>query len=188
MKTIFFDTSTDLLYFCVLEDTKVLYEVKTIGKNNHSDHLLDEVKKALKNLNLEVKDFDRIVVGIGPGAYTGLRVSLTVAKMFAWTLNIKLYTISSLDLLSSDITNDGKYVIKFRAKKDHSYVKYFKVENGLRVDLSKESFMNDQDINTYNYQVINHDDININVLNIKDDDLTLIENIHALEPNYLRDC
>ena len=92
MKTLVLDTSTNLLYISFIEDNKVIYEVKSIGLNNHSDYLLDLIEKGLKENNLQVKDFDRILLGKGPGAYTGLRVSMSVAKIFSWTLNIAFFS------------------------------------------------------------------------------------------------
>ena len=93
MRTLIMDTSTNLLYISFIENDKVIYEVKTLGLNNHSDHLLNLIEKGLNECNLQVKDFNKIVIGVGPGAYTGLRVSMSVAKMFSWTLNIPLYPL-----------------------------------------------------------------------------------------------
>ena len=191
MKTMFLDTSTNLLYVSFVIDNKVVYEVKSEGLNNHSDYLLKYIEEGLNKLSLQVKDFDNFVVGIGPGAYTGLRVSLAVAKMFAWTLTLPLYTISSLDLLTSGVCQDGEYAICFKAKKDYSYFKTIKIENGKKIR-SKEEFLSndeiDEKIDLTKYIRITHENMQINVLNVTQDQLTKVENIHALEPNYLRAC
>lgn len=191
MKTMFLDTSTNLLYVSFVIDNKVVYEVKSEGLNNHSDYLLKYIEEGLNKLSLQVKDFDNFVVGIGPGAYTGLRVSLAVAKMFAWTLNLPLYTISSLDLLTSGVCQDGEYAICFKAKKDYSYFKTIKIENGKKIR-SKEEFLSndeiDKKIDLTKYIKITHENMQINVLSVTQDQLTKVENIHALEPNYLRAC
>ena len=113
MRSLILDTSTNILYISFVEDKKVIYEIQSKGLNNHSDHLLNLIQEGLEKYQLEVKDFDRIILGDGPGAYTGLRVSMSVAKMFAWTLNIPLYTISSLDLLTSGYKEEGLYLVKF---------------------------------------------------------------------------
>lgn len=190
MRTLVLDTSTNLLYVCFIEDNKVLYEVKTIGQNNHSDHLLSSITEGLNKLNWQVKDFDRIILGEGPGAYTGLRVSMTVAKMFAWTLNIPLYTISSLDLLTSGYNDDGTYVVKFKAKKGFVYYKAFTLKDEIKTNLEEEKFINDDYLpyNDKSIKVITNDLVQINPLNIKENEIKLVTNIHNLEPNYLRDC
>ena len=45
MRTLIMDTSTNLLYISFIENDKVIYEVKTLGLNNHSDHLLNLIEK-----------------------------------------------------------------------------------------------------------------------------------------------
>lgn len=190
MRTMILDTSTNLLYICFIEDNKIIYEIKTIGLNNHSDHLLKLIEEGLSKNNLQVKDFDKIILGKGPGAYTGLRVSMAVAKMFAWTLNIPLYIISSLDLLTSGYKENGKYVISFKAKKGFIYHKAFVIENEIKQNITNEMFVEEEYINNYDNEsiIINNDLYNIDSLNIKENEIELVTNIHALEPNYLREC
>ena len=190
MKELVLDTSSQILFVNIVIDGIVKYSVLSEGKNNHSDNLLNFVKEGLKALNLEIKDMDRIVCGYGPGMYTGLRVSLTVAKMFAWTLNIPLYVVSSLDLLSSGYyKEDGIYSIMIKAKKNYSYTKRIKVLNNEVSILKEEEFMFNEDFLKYTNEediIIKNDNIKINYLNIEESKKMLVTNVHALEPNYLR--
>lgn len=194
MKTLVLDTSTNLLFISFIFDDKVVYEVKSVGLNNHSDYLLDLIQKGLNETNIQVKDFDKIIIGVGPGAYTGLRVSMSVAKMFSWTLNIPLYEISSLDLLTSGYKEDGLYLIKFKAKKGYIYHKAFEINDNAKKIIKEEIFVSDEFIDTYekddfkNVFIVSNDLYNIDVLNIKEENIKLVDNVHALEPNYLRDC
>lgn len=190
MRTLVLDTSTNLLYISFIENDKIIYEVKSLGLNNHSDHLLPLIEEGLNKNSLKVKDFDRIILGVGPGAYTGLRVSMSVAKMFAWTLNIPLYSISSLDLLTTGYKENGLYLVKFKAKKGYIYHKAFSIcDNNKKIE-KEEIFITDDYIDTYteeNKTIISNDDICIDSLNIKENELTLVSNVHALEPNYMRE-
>ncbi len=190
MKELVLDTSSQILFVNIVIDGIIKYSVLSEGKNNHSDNLLNFVKEGLKELNLEIKDMDRIVCGYGPGMYTGLRVSLTVAKMFAWTLNIPLYVISSLDLLSSGYyKEDGTYSIMIKAKKNYSYTKRIKVLNDEVSVLKEEEFMFNEDFLKHTSEedvIIDNNNIKINYLNIDESKKVLVNNVHALEPNYLR--
>lgn len=191
MRTMIIDTSTQLLIVSFVVDDKIIYEAKQMGSNNHSDHLLEYIKEGLKKANLEVKDFDRIIIGIGPGAYTGLRVSLTVAKMFSWTLNIPLYTISSLDLLTSEaLSIDGIYAVMMKAKKGYIYGKVISVKNQELTIIEPETFMEKPTfealISKYDYKLIDEEHIAYSALNVKDNLLTKVEDVTFLEPNYLR--
>ena len=140
----------------------------------------------------QIKDFNNIIIGVGPGAYTGLRVSMTVAKMFAWTLKIPLYTVSSLDLLTSGYYNqDGLYGVMLKAKKNYSYTKIFSIENGKYKQIEYEMFLlvtefKNKIASYQNIKLIQNDNILINPLLLTKLHVNKVDNIHILEPNYLR--
>ncbi len=191
MRTLVLDTSSNLLYISFIEDNQVIYEIKSIGLNNHSDYLLNLIEEGLRKYNLQIRDFNRIILGSGPGAYTGLRVSMSVAKMFAWTLNIPLYTISSLDLLTTGYKENGVYLVSFKAKKGYIYHKAYEIINNTKTQITEDMFIEEQYINNYTYEnkkIITNDLYCIDCLNINESELQLVSNIHALEPNYLREC
>ena len=133
-----------------------------------------------------------VICGKGPGAYTGLRVAMTVAKVFCWSLNIPLYTISSLDLMASGYQNKkGIVSINMKAKKDYVYHKVIKFNEGNIEILEDEAFLSVEDAklvdNKYDlsYQVDNgnicYDALSIPLFSKK------VDNIDLLEPNYLRE-
>jgi tRNA threonylcarbamoyladenosine biosynthesis protein TsaB len=190
MKTMILDTSSAILYLSFYDGDNKIYEVVAPGKNNHSENLIKYIDEGLKELNLEVKDFERIIVGIGPGSYTGLRVSLTVAKTFSWTNNIPLYIASSLDILASGyFDKPGMYAITNRAKKDYLYAKLVNIDenNEIYKEIIIDSFIKKdeffEEIEKYNYVLIDETNFLINPLNLK---ISLVENIHQLTPNYLQ--
>lgn len=189
MKVLILDTSSNYLYLH-LSNGNDEYNVVLEGKNNHSEKLMPLIEEGLKKLNLEIKDLERIICGIGPGSYTGLRVGLTVCKVFAWTANIPLYTISSLTILGSGyLKDDGKYAITNTAKKDYLYTKIISVVNGkVEVEqddefIAKEEFL---DKLNSNINVINEESFKFDsqmIVKLAD---SLVEDVHGLVPNYLR--
>lgn len=189
MKVLILDTSSNYLYLH-LSNGNDEYNVVLEGKNNHSEKLMPLIEEGLNKLNLEVKDLERIICGIGPGSYTGLRVGLTVCKVFAWTANIPLYTISSLTILGSGyLKEDGKYAITNTAKKDYLYTKIINVVNGkVEVEqddefIAKEEFL--YKLNS-NINVINEESFKFDsqmIVKLAD---SLVEDVHGLVPNYLR--
>ncbi|MDD4388038.1 MAG: hypothetical protein PHV87_02350, partial [Bacilli bacterium] len=126
--------------------------------------------------------------GIGPGSYTGLRVSVTIAKILGWALSIPVYTISSLNLLASDyLHKDGIYAITLIANKNYVYGKLVRVINGVIIPIFDDMYIDAESffklIEDYNYVLINEDNYRVNPTAIK---FTLVSNIHDLSPNYLR--
>ena len=193
MKTMIMDTSSEYLIISLLDDNKVIYEYIVPGKNNHSDNLLKKIEEGLNQTGLEVKDFDKIVCGIGPGAYTGLRVALTVAKMFAWTLNKPLYTISSLDLMATKFIGkcDKVIAIDMKAKKDYVYHKIIKCSSDGYLVIEDETFIELNDASDHNSKqnidvFISNDNICYDALNVEKV-IKRVESIELLEPNYLRE-
>jgi universal bacterial protein YeaZ len=102
MKTLIIDSATNILYTALLVDKDKKYESYVLGKNDHASAILVEIEKACKTAELELKNLDCVVVGYGPGSYTGVRMGVTIGKLLA-TLekNIKLYTLSTLLFMAS---------------------------------------------------------------------------------------
>lgn len=191
MKTLIIDTSTKFLYVSLVVDNFEVYKNVLEGKNNHSEQLIPIIIQALNSNNITVGEIDKIIVGKGPGSYTGLRISMTVAKMFAWTKNIDLYPLSSLDIIASGYYKvNGKYAIKSIAKKNYIYGKVVEIKDGKVTNLINDEFSLEND---FDEKIKNIDCIIIDEENYLYDGIKIIslavekcEDVHLLGPNYLR--
>jgi tRNA threonylcarbamoyladenosine biosynthesis protein TsaB len=83
-------------------EEKVLGEIITYVKKNHSVRLMPSIEQLLKDTGIKPVDLDRIIVAEGPGSYTGVRIGVTVAKTLAWSLNIPIVGVSSLKVLAAN--------------------------------------------------------------------------------------
>ena len=101
MITLILDSATKRLYCALVKDNKVIFERYIDGKNDHAKYVVSVVDEGLKENKLRTDDLDNLVVGIGPGSYTGVRMAVTVMKMFSVFKDVKLYKISTLKLMSS---------------------------------------------------------------------------------------
>ena len=192
MRTLLIDTSTSFLFVSFYDETKKerIFYKQMVSHNNHSENIINVIEEGLKEANLKLKDFDKVVVGYGPGSYTGLRVGMVVAKMAAYSLDIPLYVVSSLTFVGSNyFVKDGTYIIYNIAKKDHCYLKLAVVNNGYIDTLVDDMFTTDEEfnkyVNKYNPLVINESNYVIN------EDIIIrlakkVDDIHSLVPNYLR--
>ncbi|MDE5546629.1 MAG: tRNA (adenosine(37)-N6)-threonylcarbamoyltransferase complex dimerization subunit type 1 TsaB [Anaeroplasmataceae bacterium] len=120
MKTLIIDSATNVLYTALCFDEKVIYESYVPGKHDHASVILVEVEKACSKGNIDLIEIDRVVVGVGPGSYTGVRMGVAVGKMIA-TLEskIKLYEISTLKLMASGI--DGLVLASIDARRGNCF-------------------------------------------------------------------
>ncbi|NEU32165.1 tRNA (adenosine(37)-N6)-threonylcarbamoyltransferase complex dimerization subunit type 1 TsaB [bacterium LRH843] len=99
-KILTIDTSTFVMGVAVTDGERVLGELITNSKKNHSIRLMPAIDQLMKESGVSPKDLDRIVVANGPGSYTGLRIGVTTAKTLAWSLGIPVIGVSSLALMA----------------------------------------------------------------------------------------
>ncbi len=111
MKILYLDTSSSFLYAAILEDDKVIEQIKDQLGNNLSSHTLPRVEEMLKINNVKVDDIGKIICVNGPGSFTGIRIGLTIAKTMAWAKKIPIVAISSLEAMALSSDGDYNYVV-----------------------------------------------------------------------------
>lgn len=201
MICLFFDTSSDLLKVSLIKDNKIIFDKELHTKNDHSSYLVPTIDEAFKSNNIDFKELDEIIVGNGPGSFTGTRISIAVAKTYAFSFNIPVYMISSLEELIYD--NDGYdfYVPIIEEKKENLYFSIF--------DKNKKRVMDDTYSSTeYMYKKLEELDGKILLISLSDkkyekydtvkasiNALNIMKNIdvnnekvnpHLLKPNYIK--
>lgn len=99
------DTATPMQSLAILRGTSLLCSasVNSLSVRRDGPGLLSLLDAALKQCELKIDDIERFVVSDGPGAFTGVRVSMAMLKSFALTLKRPLYAASSLDALARDV-------------------------------------------------------------------------------------
>ncbi len=201
MICLFFDTSSDLLKVSLIKDNKIIFDKELHTKNDHSSYLVPTIDEAFKSNNIDFKELDEIIVGNGPGSFTGTRISIAVAKTYAFSFNIPVYMISSLEELIYN--NDGYdfYVPIIEEKKENLYFSIF--------DKDKKRVMDDTYSSTeYMYKKLEELDGKILLISLSDKEyekydtvkasinaLNIMKNIdvnnekvnpHLLKPNYIK--
>lgn len=182
------DSATKYLYIALykgVEEVSVFYEA---GNNDHSVKLMSEIERIFLENNIEVKDLNEIIVGIGPGSYTGLRIGVVVAKMFGWNNDIPVKTVSSLALIASSSSSGKLLIPEIDARRGNSFLGVYRNEGkGLKLVVNEQLTNLEEFKNTMqeDYEVISFGKPNIEML-LESDLLQEVEDIHGLNPNYLR--
>ncbi len=101
MKYLFIDSATATLVVAIIINDKIAYIYNKETGKDMSSTIMPVIEEAFKQTKLTPKDIDKIFVSTGPGSFTGIRVGLTVAKTMAWSLNIPIISISSLEVIAS---------------------------------------------------------------------------------------
>lgn len=126
------DTSNYALGVALLEENQVLGEYITNLKKNHSVRIMPAIHTLMNDCERVPADLTKIVVAKGPGSYTGVRIGVTIAKTLAWTLNIPLVGISSLEILASGTGRyfDGNVSPLFDARRGQVYTGLYRFSDG----------------------------------------------------------
>lgn len=92
------DTSTDTASLALTKDGKVYAELTWHCGQNHSVQLLPRLANLLSQAGLSPESLSGIIVAKGPGSYNGLRVGISTAKGLAFSLEIPIVGISTLEV------------------------------------------------------------------------------------------
>jgi len=111
MKILYIDTTTSYLYTGLVVDGKLIADIKEDFGKDLSSCALQKISELLKKNNLEPNDIDKIMVVNGPGSFTGIRVGVTIAKTYAYSLNKKVITISSLEAMALSSKTDSTFKV-----------------------------------------------------------------------------
>ncbi|ANK59173.1 tRNA (adenosine(37)-N6)-threonylcarbamoyltransferase complex dimerization subunit type 1 TsaB [Loigolactobacillus backii] len=125
------DTSNRAMSVALVRDQTVLGETTINVRKTHSESLMPAVAQLFKSTSLLPAAVDRFVVAQGPGSYTGIRIAVTTAKTFAWTLHKELVGISSLAALAANVTTSAGLIIPvFNARRDAAFTGAYRWQNG----------------------------------------------------------
>ena len=118
------DTSTSRTIVAIVDGAQVLFESFHEGATDHGKDLPELIAQALK----VAPKPERVVVGMGPGPFTGLRVGITFARSFAYARGIDLKGVCSLDAIAID---QSEYTVAIDARRKEIYWASYK--DGVRV-------------------------------------------------------
>jgi len=93
-------TSSPWLSAAVGREGLVIADARQESHRRASEELIALVDKVLAAANVELDDLSGIVVDVGPGGFTSVRVGVTVAKMWAEFLSRPLWSITAFDLIA----------------------------------------------------------------------------------------
>ena len=92
------DTSTEFASVALSTGGKTLAEITWHSGQNHSRELIPNINHLLNQVNSTGAPIDAVFVAIGPGSFNGIRVGISTAKGFAFSLQIPILGISSLEI------------------------------------------------------------------------------------------
>ncbi len=106
-------------------DGQIVASMTLPSGREHNRNLVPTVHTLLEKHGLKPADLTGIVVGTGPGSYTGLRIGLMLAKSLAYATGCRLIAVPSFHSLAAQVTNADEVDVIADALKQTVYVQKF---------------------------------------------------------------
>ena len=197
MRILYIDTSSSYLYSAIIENDKTIVEIKKDYGQQLSEKALVEIADLFTRSSVSPKEIDKIIVVNGPGSFTGIRIGITIAKVYAWSLNIPISMITSLDAMAISSDIDTYKVPLLDARRGYVYCAIYDQDNNIvsspkhiKLELLLE------EVNKLNgpYTIISNDNIDLEKISYTPNIEKIVElkkNIeeispHLINPSYLK--
>lgn len=126
--TLAIDTSTSRTSVAIVDEGALLWHGFKDGATSHGSAVPALVSEALKNAQM----IEQVVVGMGPGPFTGLRVGIAFARTFALARLIPVMGLCSLDAIAAKVREKDDFIVATDARRKEVYWAQYRA--GVRVE------------------------------------------------------
>lgn len=106
----------------LVSDGVVLGRFASTDTRSHAEVLAPAVEQLLFDAGVAGTGLDGLVVGVGPGPFTGLRAGIATARMLAFVWNVPLHGVMSLDAVALDADHaEGEFAVATDARRKEVY-------------------------------------------------------------------
>lgn len=139
-KCIAIDTSTRR--FCLgAKNGSDYFDMTIDGSTDHAKEIFSNIEKIMSTAEIKKKQLDCFIIGVGPGRFSGLRVSISAIKTMSYVLKIPIVPVSSLEIMARYALKDQnikKVIILEDAGKGNLYIGSYKSKDQKILQLSKD--------------------------------------------------
>lgn len=123
MNTLAFDTCCGQLSIALFKDETLIQSYLEVIPNQQSKYLITKIKEIMVNNDLALSQLDNIIITLGPGSFTGVRIGLAAAQGMTVLNKTKLIGISTMEALS--YLQNGDVIAVLEAGRGHYYAQLF---------------------------------------------------------------
>ena len=198
MKYLYIDTSSSYLYTAIVENDKLIDQIKEDYGQSLSEMALPRIVSMFEKNKIESHDIDKIIVVNGPGSFTGIRIGITIAKVFAWSLAIPITTILSLEAMATSSESDKIHIPLINARRGYVFAAVYDNSGNtlLKPQHIKITELLEKIDGIGEYEIITNDEFSefITTEKYTPDILKIVKkykdknsiNAHAVNPEYLK--
>ena len=198
MRCLYIDTSSSFLYTSIVEDNTLLGEIKEEYGQSLSEVALPKIVSMFEENDLKPTDIDKIIVVNGPGSFTGIRIGITIAKVYAWSLKLPITTIYSLEAMAISSENNCHHVPIINARRGYVFAAIYDENYNvvLKPQHIKLEDLKQKLTEISNYEFITNDEFD-DITNVTKYDPNMLKivnkykdkesvNPHSVNPEYLK--
>lgn len=149
MNLLAIETATDVCAVALLKDEMPVIELTLDRPRSHAENLVPMIRDALRYGDIPSSSLDGIAVSIGPGSYTGLRIGVSTAKGLAYSHNLKVVGVPSLDALAAEAiaaASTGDTVIAaFNSRRNEVYTAIYHIGRKSELETVEDAWPLDLD-------------------------------------------
>lgn len=135
MNILGFDTVSSSFSVALKSENSII-EINKENIKNHNSELLPILDNFLKENKLTLENIDCIVLGIGPGSFTSIRIAFATIKSICYAKDIKIIGVSSLDSLYQNIKQfNGVKLALIEARRGSVYANIYKEDTKIKENL-----------------------------------------------------
>lgn len=125
------DTSTQAVGIAIFDGSQVLCEESWISQRYHTVELAEAVQVNLSRAGLSPSELDVLAIAIGPGSFTGLRIGLALVKGIAYTHQLPVIAVPTLDITARAVPpSDQQLAAVLRAGRSRLAVGWYRIKDG----------------------------------------------------------
>ena len=125
MLTFAMTTTTELAGLSLYEKDKLLGEIHVEMAKTHSTTILEQIDSLLKWTGKKLDEIENVIVSIGPGSFTGVRIAISVVKGLFFGKNVNFYEVNELDALGFQ----GYYNLKINLENEENVKIYSLIDS-----------------------------------------------------------
>ena len=145
MKLLAIDTSTEACAVGVSADDRH-YTRFELTPRRHTECVLPWSDELLQRAGIAKRDLDAIAVGIGPGAFTGVRLAVSLAQGMALALELPIVPVSTLACIAQAQVHEGPIAVLMDARMGECYAGFYRKTDGIVSAVAPERLLKPEHI------------------------------------------
>lgn len=141
-------------------------------KSSHSEVITNEFLKLLKSTGEDLKNLKRVVVNVGPGSFTGIRVGLSFSASMAYSNKVPITPLNSLEVMAHKTKFTGSILVCIPAIKGHFYSAVFEKDNDSLKTLTEPTSLPEQELEKCKEKYLHYINSELSHAALKASDLT----------------